>query len=52
LTDSSLALRMLDKEDVMEKKKGLAVMSFDWWTVIAGVVLAGLVLLGLPALPF
>jgi len=27
-------------------------LSLDWWTVIAGVVLAGLVLVGLPALPF
>jgi hypothetical protein len=40
------------KEDVVEKKKGLAVIPLDWWTVIAGAVLAGLVLLGLPALPF
>ena len=43
---------MRRKEDVMEKKKGLVVISLDWWAVIAGAVLAGLVLLGLPALRF
>jgi hypothetical protein len=36
----------------MERKKGLAVISLDWWAVITGVVVAGLVLLWLPALPF
>ena len=36
----------------MDKKKGLAAVGFDWWTVIAGVVVAALVVLGLPALPF
>ena len=36
----------------MEKKRGLAAITFDWWTVIVGAVLAGVVLLGLPALPF
>lgn len=52
LTDLPRPQRMPPKEDVVEKKKGLAVISFDWWTVIAGVVIAGLVLLVLPALPF
>jgi hypothetical protein len=36
----------------MEKKKARAVISLDWWAVIAGAVVAGLVLLWLPALPF
>ena len=36
----------------MKKKRGLAAITLDWWTVIVGAVLAGVVLLGLPALPF
>jgi hypothetical protein len=43
---------MRREEDVMADKKVSPGLSLDWWTVIAGVVLAGLVLVGLPALPF